>query len=68
MVNTTYNRAWSVYGKAVIVASGTEGFREIVPFNLMNTVVDSFSSALRNVLWVALATPALAWVISWAME
>jgi hypothetical protein len=30
--------------------------------------VDAFNSALRNVFWVALATPALAWITSWAME
>ncbi|KAH8722588.1 major facilitator superfamily domain-containing protein [Phaeosphaeriaceae sp. PMI808] len=52
----------------VIVAAGAKGFRGIVPPDLMNAVVDSFNSALRNVFWVALATPALAWIISWAME
>ncbi|KAF2705149.1 MFS general substrate transporter [Pleomassaria siparia CBS 279.74] len=51
-----------------IVAAGARGFREIVPPHLMDAVVESFNSALRNVFWVALATPALAWITSWAME
>ncbi|GFF95399.1 putative HC-toxin efflux carrier TOXA [Aspergillus udagawae] len=53
---------------AAVVAAGASGFREIVPPELMNAVVDAFNSALRNVFWVALATPALAWITSWAME
>lgn len=51
-----------------IVAAGARGFREIVPPDLMNAVVDSFNSALKNVFWVALATPVLAWITSCAME
>ncbi|KAL4734928.1 MFS general substrate transporter [Aspergillus similis] len=51
-----------------IVAAGASGFRAIVPPELMNAVVDAFNSALRNVFWVALAAPALAWITSWAME
>ncbi|KAF7128713.1 hypothetical protein CNMCM5793_003564 [Aspergillus hiratsukae] len=53
---------------AAIVVAGASGFREIVPPEPMNAVVDAFNSALRNVFWVALATPALAWITSWAME
>ncbi|GFG16265.1 putative HC-toxin efflux carrier TOXA [Aspergillus udagawae] len=53
---------------AAVVAAGASGFRKIVPPELMNAVVDAFNSALRNVFWVALATPALAWITSWAME
>ncbi|GFF50517.1 putative HC-toxin efflux carrier TOXA [Aspergillus udagawae] len=53
---------------AAVVAAGASGFREIVPPELMNAVVDAFNSALKNVFWVALATPALAWITSWAME
>ncbi|KAF7445066.1 hypothetical protein A1F99_100520 [Pyrenophora tritici-repentis] len=52
----------------VVVAAGARGFREIVPPELLNAVVDSFNSALRHVFWVALAAPALAWVLSWVME
>ena len=52
----------------VVVAAGARGFREIVPPELLNAVVDSFNSALRHVFWVALATPALAWVLSLVME
>ncbi|KAL4755905.1 MDR family MFS transporter [Aspergillus foveolatus] len=53
---------------AAVVAAGASGFRAIVPPALMNDVVDAFNSALRNVFWVALAAPALAWITSWAME
>jgi hypothetical protein len=53
---------------AAVVAAGASGFREKVPSQLMDTVVDAFNSALRNVFWVALATPALGWMASWAME
>ncbi|KAL4813101.1 major facilitator superfamily domain-containing protein [Aspergillus spinulosporus] len=53
---------------AAVVAAGASGFREIVPPELMAAVVDAFNSALRNVFSVALATPALAWITSWAME
>ncbi|RYP10803.1 hypothetical protein DL764_000425 [Monosporascus ibericus] len=54
-------------GAAVVAAGGRE-FREIVPPELMDEVIDAFSSALRNVFWLALATPVLAWTVSWAME
>ncbi|KAL4751942.1 hypothetical protein BDW72DRAFT_172484 [Aspergillus terricola var. indicus] len=53
---------------AAIAAAGASSFRAIVPPELMNAVVDAFNSALRNVFWVALAAPALAWITSWAME
>lgn len=53
---------------AAVVAAGASGFREIVPPELMNAVVDALKSALRNVFWVALATPVLAWITSLAME
>ncbi|PLB36806.1 MDR family MFS transporter [Aspergillus candidus] len=53
---------------AAVVAAGAGGFREVVPPKLTNAVVDAFNSALRNVFWVALATPTLAWITSWAME
>jgi MFS family permease len=53
---------------AAVVAAGGRGFREVVPPELINAVIDAFSSALRNVFWVALATPVLAWIVSWAME
>ncbi|KAJ5635708.1 uncharacterized protein N7484_009021 [Penicillium longicatenatum] len=53
---------------AAVVAAGASGFREVVPPELMNAVVGTFNSALRNVFWVALATPVLAWITSWAME
>lgn len=51
-----------------VVEAGASGFREIVPQERLNAVVDAFNSALRNVFWVALATPALSWITSWAME
>ncbi|KAJ5804923.1 hypothetical protein N7474_010810 [Penicillium riverlandense] len=53
---------------AAVVAAGASGFRKIVPPELMNAVVGAFNAALKNVFWVALATPALAWITSWAME
>lgn len=53
---------------AAVVAAGARDFREIVPLELMDAVIDAFASALRNVFWVALATPVLAWIVSWAME
>lgn len=53
---------------AAVVAAGGRGFREIVPEDLMDEVINAFNSALRVVFWVALATPVLAWVVSWAME
>lgn len=53
---------------AAVVAAGAGGFREVVPPKLTNAVVNAFNSALRNVFWVALATPTLAWITSWAME
>ncbi|KAF7117596.1 hypothetical protein CNMCM5793_006688 [Aspergillus hiratsukae] len=53
---------------AAVVAAGASGFREKIPPELMTAVVDAFNSALRNVFWVALAAPALAWITSWAME
>ena len=52
---------------AVVAAGGTE-FRKIVPSELLNAVIDAFNASLRSVFWVALATPALAWIVSWAME
>jgi hypothetical protein len=52
----------------VVVAAGATRFMEIVPPEHLNAVVDAFNSALRHVFWVALATPALAWIISWVME
>ncbi|KAJ5655886.1 hypothetical protein N7507_007836 [Penicillium longicatenatum] len=53
---------------AAVVAAGASGFREVVPPELMNAVVGTFNAALRNVFWVALATPVFAWTTSWAME
>lgn len=53
--------------EAVVAAGGT-AFREIVPPHLMGAVIDAFNFALRNVFWVGLATPALAAIVSWAME
>lgn len=53
---------------AAVVAAGASGFREVVPPELIDFVVDAFNSALKSVFWVALATPALAWMISLAME
>ncbi|KAJ5761686.1 hypothetical protein N7533_003725 [Penicillium manginii] len=53
---------------AAMVAAGASGFRAVVPPELMNAVVGAFNAALKNVFWVALATPALAWITSWAME
>ncbi|PKY00108.1 MFS general substrate transporter [Aspergillus campestris IBT 28561] len=53
---------------AAVVAAGAGGFRDVVSPKLINAVVNAFNSALRNVFWVALATPALAWITSWAME
>ncbi|KAI1860404.1 uncharacterized protein JN550_011556 [Neoarthrinium moseri] len=54
-------------GAAVVAAGGRE-FRKIVPPELMDAVVEAFGSALKNVFWVGLATPALAWIVSWAIE
>ncbi|RYO82683.1 hypothetical protein DL762_006479 [Monosporascus cannonballus] len=56
-----------INGAAVVAAGGRE-FRKIVPPELMGEVINAFSSALRDVFWVALATPVLAWTVSWAME
>ncbi|KAJ5988012.1 hypothetical protein N7481_003222, partial [Penicillium waksmanii] len=53
---------------AAIVAVGASGFREVTPPESMNVVVGAFNSALKDVFWVALATPSLAWMASWAME
>lgn len=53
---------------AAVVAAGARGFREVVPSPLMDAIITSFNSALRNVFWVGLATPTLAWIISWTME
>ncbi|KAF2280317.1 MFS general substrate transporter [Westerdykella ornata] len=53
---------------AAVVAAGASGFRAIVPPELMNAAVGAFNAALKNVFWVALATPALACITSWAME
>lgn len=53
---------------AAVVAAGASGFRAVVPPELMNAVISAFNAALKNVFWVALATPALAWITSWAME
>ncbi|PVH98325.1 MFS general substrate transporter, partial [Periconia macrospinosa] len=53
---------------AAVVAAGASGFRGIVPLESMDAVVDACNAALKNVFWVALATPALAWITSWAME
>lgn len=50
---------------AAVVAASASGFRTIDPPELMNAVVDAFNSSLRNVFWVALANPALAWITSW---
>lgn len=53
---------------AAVVAAGAGEFRKVIPHELLDAVVDAFNSALKNVFWVAIATPALAWVMSWAME
>ncbi|EPS25878.1 hypothetical protein PDE_00814 [Penicillium oxalicum 114-2] len=53
---------------AAVVAAGASGFRAVVPPELMNAVIGAFNAALKNFFWVALATPALAWITSWAME
>ncbi|KAL4900466.1 hypothetical protein BDW74DRAFT_188295 [Aspergillus multicolor] len=60
-------RVQGIDGEAVVEA-GASSFREIVPSPLINVVVQAFNSALRNVFWVALAAPAMAWVVAWAME
>lgn len=60
-------RVEGIDGEAV-VAAGAGEFRKIVPLELLDAVVDAFNSALKHVFWVALAAPALAWVVSWAME
>lgn len=51
-----------------IVDAGVSEFRALVPAELMNAVVNGYNSALKNVFWVAIAAPALAWIVSWAME
>lgn len=53
---------------AAVVAVGAGEFRKIVPPQLLEAVIDAFNSALKKVFWVVLATPALAWLVSWAME
>ncbi|EXF79114.1 MFS transporter [Colletotrichum fioriniae PJ7] len=53
---------------AAVVAIGAGEFRKIVSSQLLEAVIDAFNSALKKVFWVALATPALAWLVSWAME
>jgi hypothetical protein len=53
---------------AAVVAAGGRGFRHMVPPHLLDAVINAFNSALRNVFWVAVATPAIAWIVSWAME
>ncbi|KAJ0160977.1 putative HC-toxin efflux carrier TOXA [Colletotrichum tanaceti] len=60
-------RVQGVDGAAVVAAGGV-GFREMVPPERLEAVVDAFNSALGNVFWVALAAPVLAWIVSWAME
>ena len=61
------SKVQGIDAEAVVAAGGT-GFREVVPPKLMDVVIDVFNSALRNVFWAALATPVLAWIVSWAME
>ncbi|KEZ43465.1 hypothetical protein SAPIO_CDS4659 [Scedosporium apiospermum] len=53
---------------AAVVAAGGREFRDMVPPQLLDAVVDGFNSALRNVFWVAVVAPAIAWAVSWAME
>ncbi|KAI3553361.1 MFS transporter [Colletotrichum abscissum] len=53
---------------AAVVEVGAGEFRKIVPPQALDAVVEAFNSALKNVFWVALATPALAWLVSWGME
>lgn len=53
---------------AAVVAAGGKDFRALVPSQLMDAVVDAFNLALRDVFWVALAAPVLAWLLSWALE
>jgi len=52
---------------AVLAAGGTE-FRDMVPPQLLDAVIDAFNTALRAVFWVAVASSAIAWIVSWAME
>jgi MFS family permease len=61
------SKVQGIDGAAVVAAGGRE-FRKNGPPELMDAVVDAFGSALRNMFWVALATPVLAWTASWAME
>jgi hypothetical protein len=51
-----------------VLAAGSRDFRKAVPPEVLDAVINSFSSALQDVFWVALATPVLAWVVSWAIE
>ncbi|KAL2878953.1 hypothetical protein SGCOL_005652, partial [Colletotrichum sp. CLE4] len=53
---------------AAVVSVGAGEFRKTVPPQPLEAVDDAFTSALKKVFWVALATPALAWLVSWAME
>ncbi|OBR12567.1 MFS transporter [Colletotrichum higginsianum IMI 349063] len=61
------SRVQGVDGAAVVAAGGV-GFRDMVPPERLDAVINAFNSALRNVFWVALAAPVLAWIVSWAME
>jgi nitrate/nitrite transporter NarK len=56
-----------VDGEAVAAAGGRDS-RAMVPPQLLGAVINTFNSALRNVFWVAAATPVIAWVVSWVME
>lgn len=53
---------------AAVVAAGATGFRPLIHPELLEKVIDAFAAALRNVFLLALASAAVALVVSAAME
>ncbi|KAH8164729.1 hypothetical protein CIB48_g3495 [Xylaria polymorpha] len=53
---------------AAVIKAGANGFRAVVPADLVAAVTEAFNSALRSVFLVTLATPLVALAISAAFE
>lgn len=51
-----------------VVAAGAKDFRKLVPPELLDAAIQAFVVAIRNVFWVAVAAPLLAWITSCAIE
>lgn len=51
-----------------VVTAGAKDFRKVISPHLLNDVIRAFASALKSVFYLAVATAALALIISLAME